>query len=119
VAGETVTGNGNLSRVLSDGLIENGEPRRYLDLKGLNDRLRERARYALVTYLCGMSRVALPWGGYASCARDLSELLLMDVEAGLCQRASRIEEAATALQNFIQRARLGLEPGWTVAPAFL
>lgn len=119
VAGETVTGNGSLSRFLCDGLLENGEPRRYPELKALNDRLWERARRALLTYLYGMNRVPLPWGGSANCARDLSELLLMDVEAGLCERASRIEEAVTALQNFIQRARLGLEPGWTVSGAFL
>jgi len=119
VAGEIVPGNGNLSRFLCDGLLENGEPRRYGELQALNDRLRERARCALLTYLCGMNRVPLPWGGSAGSGRDLGELLLLDVEAGLCQRASRIEEAVTALQNFIQRARLGLEPGWSVSAGFL
>jgi hypothetical protein len=119
VAGETATGNANLSRFLGDGLLENGEPRRYPELKTLNDRLRQRARCALLAYLCGMNRVALPWGGSALCAKELSELLLIDVEAGLCQRTSRIEEAVTAVQNFVQRARLGLEPGWAVSPGFL
>ena len=49
---------------------------------------------------------------------DLSSLLLLDVEAGVCERASRIEEAITAVQSFVRRARLGLEPGWTVSYGF-
>lgn len=43
----------------------------------------------------------------------------MDVEAGLCQKASRIEEAITAVGLFIQRARLGLEPGFVVSAHFV
>jgi hypothetical protein len=67
-----------------------------------------------------MDRVALPWGAgqFAQVARDLSDLLLLDVEAGTCQKASRIEEAITAVQNFIRRARVGLEPGWPVTCDF-
>ena len=38
--------------------------------------------------------------------------------AGRCERASRIEEAISAVQTFVRRARLGLEPGWTVSHAF-
>src|SRR5207248_8673723 len=107
------TGNANLMQFLVDGCIENDTPRRYEDLKRLNDCLRERGRDALLVYLCALSRVPLPWGGFAQAPNDLSSLLLMDVEAGLCERASRIEEAVTAVQNFVRRARLGLEPGWT------
>lgn len=118
VVGETETGNQNLARFLRDGCIENGEPRRYEDVKRLSDGLRERGRIALLAYLCGMNRVALPWGGHATEPGHLSELLLMDVEAGLCQRASRIEEAISAVQTFVQRAQLGLEPDFDVTPAF-
>jgi len=117
-AGETATGNANLSRFLCDGCFENGEPRRYADVKRLNDRLRVNARSALLAYLCGRDRVPLPWGGTARSAKDLSALLLLDVETGLCERASRMEEAITAVQHFIQRARLGLEPGWTITAEF-
>ena len=46
--------------------------------------------------------------------RQLSDLLLIDVEAGVCEKATRIQEAITAVQNFVRRARLGLESGWTV-----
>ena len=119
VAGEAVTGDANLSRFLCDGCFENGEPRRYGDVKALNDRLRKHARAALLAYLCGMNRVPVPWGGAATSAKDLSALLLLDVETGLCERSSRIEEAVTAVQNFVQRARLGLESDWSVGSAFV
>jgi hypothetical protein len=120
VAGETATGNANLSAFIDDGCLENGEPRRYDDLRRLNDGLRLRGRDALVAWLCAMNRVALPWapGKFANSPRDLADLLLLDVEAGLCERASRIEEAISAVQIFIRRARLHLEPGWTVTRGF-
>jgi hypothetical protein len=118
--GETVSGNTNLTEFLDDGCLENGEPRRYEDLRRLNDGLRERARMALISYLCAVNRVALPWapGQYACRPRDLSDLLLIDVEAGICERVSRIDNAISAVQSFIQRARLRLEPGWTVSAEF-
>jgi hypothetical protein len=111
-------GNANLFQYLLDGCIESGEPRRYADVKRLNDCLRERGRDALLAYLCAPNRVALPWGGYAKTPNDLSSLLLLDVEAGVCERASRIEEAITAVQSFVRRARLGLELGWSVSYGF-
>ncbi|HYT68978.1 MAG TPA: neuraminidase-like domain-containing protein [Vicinamibacterales bacterium] len=112
------TGNANLFHYLLDGLIESGEPRRYADVQRLNDCLRERGRDALLAYLCAPNHVALPWGGFAETPNDLSSLLLLDVEAGVCERASRIEEAITAVQSLVRRARLGLEPGWTVSYGF-
>jgi Tc toxin complex TcA C-terminal TcB-binding domain len=118
--GETETGNANLSSFICDGLLENGDPRRYADLAGLNDGLRTRGRDALLSYLCHQDRVALPWqpGGFATVPRDLSDLLLLDVEAGVAERASRIEEAITAVQSYVRRARLGLEAAFVVGPAF-
>ena len=122
VKDERETSNANLSAFLCDGCFENGEPRRYEDVKRLNDGLRDRGRQALIAYLCRWNRVALPWlptGSFATDPRDLSDLLLLDVEHGLCQKASRIEEAITAVQNFVQRARLHLEPAWTVNREFV
>ncbi|HEX9597291.1 MAG TPA: neuraminidase-like domain-containing protein, partial [Anaerolineales bacterium] len=112
------TANLNLTRFVRRGLIENGELRRYAEIKALNDALRLRARTALFAYLCGMDRVALPWGGHAKRPKELSELLLIDVEVGICEKASRVEEAITALQTLVQRTRLGLEPG-VLSPAFV
>jgi hypothetical protein len=118
--GENETGNANLSASLCAGCLENGDPRRYEQVKRLNDGLRERGRNALLAYLCRMDRVPLPWlpGQFATVPRDLSDLLLLDVEAGIREKASRIDEAITAVQNFVRRARLGLEPGWPVVPEF-
>jgi hypothetical protein len=48
----------------------------------------------------------------------LSAILLLDVRAGLCERASRIEEAISAVRTFIRRSRVGLEPGWMTSRAF-
>jgi hypothetical protein len=115
----TDSGNRNLTQFYRDGCIENGEPRRYKEIKALNDGLRWRGRAALVAYLTRLNRVPLPWGGFATEAKHLSELLLLDVEAGLRQRASRIEEAVSAVQLFIQRARLGLEAGFVISPDFV
>jgi hypothetical protein len=112
-------GNANLTKLLEDGAFENGRPRRYDDVHRLNG-LRERARAALVAYLCGMDRVALPWGSGATAkvVRDLSDLLLQDVAVGGCERATRIEDAIGAVQGFVTRARLGFEPNFPVSEAF-
>ena len=101
-------------------MIERGNPRRYADIERLNNGLRERARAALLAYLCGMNRVALPFaaGSFAASPNDVSALLLIDVQVGTCQRASRAEEAVTAVQAFVERARLSLEPTFPVSPAF-
>ena len=117
--GTTDSGNPNLTQFYRNGCIENGEPRRYKEINRLNDGLRQRGRAALVAYLTHLNRVALPRSGFATEAKHLSELLLLDVEAGLCQKASRMEEAVSAVHLFIQRARLGLEPAFVVAADFV
>jgi hypothetical protein len=116
-----VSGNANLTAFVQDGYFENGAPHRYDAIRQLNDALRERARCALLAYLCAMHRVPLPGGSgtYVTAPRELSDLLLQDVEAGLGQRLSRIEDAVRATQAFVQRARLGLEaPTFTVTVSF-
>ncbi|MDH6125483.1 neuraminidase-like domain-containing protein [Kitasatospora sp. GP82] len=117
------SGNADLAAFVRNGCFENGAPRRYEDLRRLNDGLRERARTALLGYLCGMDRVPLPFtpGAFAREPRDLSDLLLQDVLAGIDERTSRIEDAVRAVQAYVQRARLGLEDasGFTVGPAFV
>ena len=119
-SGVTQTGNANLTTLLNAICLDAGEPRRVLDLKHLNDGLRARARAALLAYLCAQNRVALPFqsGSYATKPQDIADLLLLDVQTGICETASRIEEAITAVQNFLRRARLTLEPGWKVSREF-
>ncbi len=121
IPGEMETGNANLSAFLYDGCFENGEPRRYADVKRINDGLRDRGRNALLQYLCRMNRVILPWqpGQFATEPHEITDLLLLDVQTGICERTSRIEEAITAVQTFIGRSRLGLEPTWNVSSAFV
>lgn len=120
-AGVSGTGNANLLQFLADGCIDNGHPRRYLDLASVNDGLRDRGRHALIAYLCHENRVVLPGttSTFATSAKDLSDLLLLDVQAGLCERASRIDEAISAIQAFVRRSRLGLEPSWSVTRHFI
>ena len=120
VAAGAVTGNANLTGFVQDGYLRGRTQRRYAELTELNDGLRGRARAALAGYLCAMNRVALPWapGQYARQPGDLSGLLLQDAQAGPRTRMSRIEDAVRAVQAFVQRARLGLEPGFAVTPAF-
>ena len=114
-------GVANLTKFYRDGCIENNEPRRYEDIKRLNDGLRLRARDALLAYLCSMNRVQLPWDGtrFVTSSEDLSAIFLLDVNAGVCERATRIEEAATAVQTYVERARLGLESELVVSEAFV
>ena len=98
VPGETETGNANLQAFLVGGCLENGEPRRYEDLRRLNDGLRKRGRDALLVYLCQNRVPSWPPGQFATSPRELSDLLLLDVEASVYERASRIEEAISAAQ---------------------
>ena len=119
-AAAMAAGNQNLTKFYRDGMIERGNPMRYADIEKLNNLLRERARTALVAYLTGINRVPLPFapGSFATSAEDLSALLLINVETEVCQKASRIEEAVTAVQSFVERARLSREPSFVVTPAF-
>jgi hypothetical protein len=118
-AAAMAAGNANLTRFYRDGMIER-VPRRYADLERLNNLLRERGRAGLLAWLTGMNRVPLPFaaGTFATTAKDISALLLIDVEAGLCEKAARSEEAITAVQSFVERARLSQESSFTVTPAF-
>jgi hypothetical protein len=118
-SGVTQTGNANLLAFFDDACFDE-PPRRYADVKRLNDGLRDRGRKALISYLCSANRVLMPGSSstYATKPADLSDLLLLDVETGVCEKASRIEEAVTAVQTFIRRVRLGLEPNWKVGREF-
>lgn len=99
------SGNATLTRFVRDGCIENGEPRRYADIKHLNDGLRLRGRAALLAYL-------------RFDPATLGQLLLLDVDAGLCERATRIEDAVSAVQALVRHSRIGLESVFPVSAAF-
>jgi hypothetical protein len=115
-SGMKETGNANLTELVNAICLADGEPRRLRDLKLVNDGLRLRGRAALLAYLCAQNRVALPFqsGAFATAPEDIADVLLLDVQTGIYETASRIEEAITAVQSFVRRARLSLEPTWTV-----
>ena len=113
-------GNENLATVVRRGLVGSGGPVRFADLTHLDDCLREHARDALVAYLCRLDRVPLPWPGAGSAtgAGDLTDLLLIDVEAAPATLTTRIDQAIASVTTYVARARLGLEAPWRPASAF-
>jgi hypothetical protein len=119
----TATGNQNLTHFVQHSLIsKKSVPPRFRELESLNNGLRERARHALFAYLCNMNRVSLPTTStstYATSPADLSDLLLQDVETGLSEHTSRIDDGIHAAHTFVHRARLGLEPSFSPTPLFL
>lgn len=86
----------------------------------LEDTLREKKRDALISYLVANSLITVSpeinQGGkrYANPAywrdgNDLLKYFLIDVEMGACQLTSRIKQAISSTQMFVQRCLLGLE----------
>lgn len=77
----------------------------------LFDRVRVAARDALTTYLLARGRSAQ--GGLSELRwRSTAELFshyLIDVEMGPCMETSRLRQAMSSLQLFVQRCQLGLE----------
>ena len=107
------TGNANLRAFVDDGCLENGEPRRYDDLRRLNDGLR-RAR-ARCARRHGSARST---GWRCPGPRAVRQMPARPERppaarrrGGLCERASRIEEAISAVQAFVRRARLRSRAG--------
>jgi hypothetical protein len=75
-------------------------------VRPLYDELREHQKQALIDYL--LTRPELrDWG--VTDADSLFEFFLLDVQVGVCRETSRIKQAISAVQTFIQRCMLGLE----------
>jgi hypothetical protein len=80
--------------------------------KQLRDGLRESQRDALVAYLLAQ---APPAGATRWLdPNDVFAWFLIDVEMGACQETSRMVQATAAVQLFVQRCFLNLEPDVTV-----
>ena len=75
--------------------------------KPLSDQLREQKRQALVSFLCGL------WGWDED---TLYEHFLIDVQMSPCMMTSRIKQAISSVQLFMQRCLLGLEKDVLIAP---
>lgn len=73
----------------------------------ISDGLRDRQREALVA--CVLNRPQIRAAGVTD-ADGLFEHFLIDVQMGTCMRTSRIKQAISSVQLFVQRSLLDLEP---------
>ena len=74
--------------------------------KPLNDRLRERRRAALVAYVLAHENIAEEG---ITTSNQLFEYFLIDVEMDPCMKTSRIKQANSSVQLFVQRCLMTLE----------
>ena len=78
-------------------------------VKPLNDQLREHQKQALIAYLL-VQQGLIDWAYPAPLDADsLFEFFLIDVQMDACMETSRIKQAISSVQLFIQRCSLGLE----------
>ncbi len=75
-------------------------------VKPLNDKLRENQKNALIAYLLQQPDL-IKWG--VTDADGLFEYFLIDVQMAACMETSRIKQAISSVQLFVQRCFLGLE----------
>ncbi len=75
-------------------------------VKPLNDQLREDQKQALISYLL-VQQDLIDWGVVD--ADSLFEFFLIDVQMDACRETSRIKQAISTVQLFVQRCLLGLE----------
>lgn len=73
----------------------------------IEDALREQQRKALISYTLQIPAIR---NAGISNANELYEYFLIDVEMGACMKTSRIKQAISSVQLFVQRAFLNLEP---------
>ena len=74
--------------------------------KPLNDKLRESSKDALIAFILYL----IPQPGRYTTADDLYGFFLIDVEMCTCMETSRLVQASAAVQLFVQRCLLNLEP---------
>lgn len=82
-----------------------------LVVKPLNDQLRENQKNALISYLL-VQQDLIDWGVVD--ADSLFEFFLIDVQMDACMETSRIKQAISSVQLYVQRCFLGLEDQYGV-----
>ncbi|MBL6447077.1 hypothetical protein JMN32_12215 [Fulvivirga sp. 29W222] len=86
-------------------------------VKPLNDTIRNHQQSALIAYLLQQSEL-IQWG--VTDADGLFEFFLIDVQMDACMETSRIKQAISSVQLFVQRCFLGLEePHNSITPDIL
>src|SRR5207244_721649 len=83
-------------------------------LKPINDELRGLQRDALVAYILQKLKEQ-PASSNIDTPDKLFEYFLMDVQMDPCMQTSRVRQALSSVQLFIERCLMNLEPG--VAPS--
>lgn len=110
LTGATNEPSGDTERNLRAALLARyGETDRLDLLRPIHDSLRKRQRDALVAYVLGRFQQD-PQAAHIDTADKLFEFFLIDVEVEPCMATSRIRQATAAVQLFVQRCMLGLEP---------
>lgn len=105
------TSNFNTCREIAES-IRNSMRAKYLQsdweqvVKPLKDELRNNQKNALIAYLLQRPELIL-WG--VTDSNGLFEYFLIDVEMDACMETSRIKQAISSVQLFVQRCMLGLE----------
>jgi hypothetical protein len=80
-------------------------------VKPLYDQLRQNQQQALIAYLL-VQQDLIDWGVVD--ADSLFEFFLIDVQMCACMNTSRIKQAISSVQSFVQRCLLGLEAQYGV-----
>lgn len=97
------------AQAIKNGLKSRYEDAQWLEVaKLLKNKLREQQRSAMVAYLLANPQVMKLTSLKDS--NDLYDQLLIDVEMSACQMTSRIKQANSSVQLFVQRCLMGLEP---------
>jgi len=81
--------------------------------KPLNETIREASKEALIAYILAHAadwNLYAPEGGLVTSSDQLYELFLIDVDMSPCMLTSRIVQANAAIQLFVQRCLMNLEP---------
>ncbi len=105
--------NAAMASAIRNALKSRYDRARWESLAGaVSDSLRERCRSALVDYVLQMPEVA---GLGVTTPDHLSQFFLIDVGMSACATTSRVKQAISTVQLFIQRCVLNLEPA--VAPS--
>ena len=96
--------------------VQVGEDNWDKTIRPVNDQLRLNRRDALVAYLLQHDYIR---GKGITDADGLFEWFLIDVQMGTAVTTSRVKQAMSVVQVFIQRALLGEEPWASEGPQFL
>lgn len=95
------------AQVLKNGVKAKFEEQDWLEVAGgLSDKIREHQKEALISYLLTKPAIQA-WG--ATDADGLFEYFLIDVQMGACMDTSRIVQANSSVQMFVNRCLLNLE----------